>query len=208
MRIVEIFNEPFSLLLLFSSSGARVVPCSVGVNGGERRRNGLEGQREEMLRVHLRDHVGHKGGTVGHTSARRCLLFFEFAHCPFNSKSNKTAEWSRSVSFRHSHLFHGPRDAFLLQLDILPGSHRRSVSQETGLRKVPQIQAVFVVWHNVLAVGKQVHQSRVHLHLSSAPDIRTQSERRIRSSRASSQCDHRADTPGSPHFYAKRQRKG
>ena len=124
------------------------------------------------------------------------------------SKSNKTRQYARPFSFRHSHLFHGPRDAFLLKLNILPSSNRRSVSQETGLRKVPQIQAVFVVWHNVLAVGKQVHQSRVHLHLSSASDIRAQSERRIRSSRASSQCDHRADTPGSPHFYAKRQRKG
>jgi len=123
-------------------------------------------------------------------------------------KSNKTRECARSFSFRHSHLVHGPRDAFLLKLNILPCSSRRSVSQETGLRQVSQIQAVFIVWHNVLAVGKQDQQSHLPLLLASAPDIRTKTERRLRPSRTSFQRYYCADTPGSSHLYAKRQGKG
>ena len=136
-------------------------------------------------------------------SARRCLLFF-IVHL----KSNKTPECARTFSFRHPHLLHGPRDVSSLELNILPCSSRRSVAQETDLRKVSQIQTVFVVWHNVLAVGKQVKQSRVHLRLSSAPDIRAQTQRRLWPSRTSSQRDHRADTPGSSHLYAEREGKG
>ena len=141
------------------------------------------------------------------SSKRPPVFYCSLSLLIVRSKSNKTLECARSLSFRHSHLFRGPRDAFLLQLDILPSSHRRSVAQETGLRKVSQIQTVFVVWHNVLAVGKQVLQSHVHLHLSSPSDIRAQTERRLRPSRTSSQCDHRPNTPGSSHRYAKRKGK-
>ena len=60
VRISEVVDGPFSLLLPSFSSGARAVSRPVDVNGREHRRDRLEGQREDES--HMQDHVGYNGG--------------------------------------------------------------------------------------------------------------------------------------------------
>lgn len=131
------------------------------------------------------------------------------SHC-LPVKNDKTKiKTRRAAALLLAFPLHYPCNASpTIQLDILSNPSQPSLSQEATFCQVSQVQAVFVVWYNVLAVRKQIPQDPIHSRVSSPSDIRTQAQRRVWSCRTSSYRDNSANTPRGSHLHAAREGQG